>query len=355
MNKTLLIMAGGTGGHVYPGLACAEAWQGLGYQVAWIGTKKGIESNLVPAAGIDIAFINIHGLRGKGLLGILFAPFKIVAAIIQAFNIMRAIQPHAVLGMGGFAAGPGGIAAKLLRLPLIIHEQNAIAGTTNRILSKFATHVLQAFPSAFAANPKAITVGNPVRENIKTVSNRACIEGKFRVLVLGGSLGALSINQLMPKVYGQLYQDVDIWHQTGNKHIDATNAAYDELGLDEDAKVVAYIDDMSAALDWADFVVCRSGAMTVSELAVASKAAFLIPFPYAIDDHQSANAQWLVDAGAAIVMQESELNEEKLIMHIRQLIDKPEQLTKMQAAAKKVAIDNAVEQIIHLCEATAKK
>lgn len=346
-SKHFLIMAGGTGGHVIPGLSVAKELLSRGHSVSWMGTQSGIEAELVPNAGIDIDYIQISGVRGKGLAGLLLAPLKIFKAVIQALHIITQRKPAAILGMGGFAAGPGGVAAKIKSIPLLIHEQNARAGTTNKILSKMANKVLQAFPGAFVG---AEVVGNPVRSEVK-MTVKASSEEKLNILVLGGSLGALAINQIIPELYKVLGANINIWHQVGKRHIDTVEADYKSKGIsDTDCKVSAFIDDMAEAYKWADLVICRAGAMTVSEVACASKPAIFVPFPFAIDDHQTANAMWMVDAGAAILLPQSEMNLEKLVDLVRGFVQDRNHLQQMAKAAMGIRIMDASEKVADYCE-----
>ena len=282
MAKTVLIMAGGTGGHVFPALAAAQKLLQQGNLVHWLGTRKGIEAELIPAADIPIHYIDVGGVRGKGILSLVKMPFVVLRAVWQALSIVRELKPASVLGMGGFAAGPGGLAAWLTRTPLVIHEQNAIAGTTNRILARFATRVLAAFPNTL---PKAEHVGNPVRDEITRLS--APLSGSMdqdlsevtKVLVLGGSLGAAAINELMPKALSLLPDtlQLSVWHQVGRKHEETAKQAYQDAGAD--ARIEPFISDMASAYRWADMVVCRSGALTVSEISVAGLPAIFYSFP----------------------------------------------------------------------------
>ncbi len=341
--KKLLVMAGGTGGHVFPGLACAKAWQEKGGEVCWMGTKKGIESRLVPDANIPIHYIHIEGVRGKGKLDIVFAPFKIMRAISEALKILKREKPDLVIGMGGFAAGPGGVAAKIKSIPLLIHEQNAVAGTTNKLLSKIASKVLQAFPSAFE---NGLTVGNPVRQSIVDLSKDYQPQSPLKVLVLGGSLGALAINKIMPEFFDSLKGKIELRHQTGPRHIENVIALYGENAESAELEVSAFISDMDEALEWADLIICRAGAMTVSEVAVAARPAIFIPYPYAIDDHQTGNALWLVDAGAALIKQEKDLTLKWLVDQVTSFVDNKESLKHMHENAQKVAIDNATQRVL---------
>ncbi|MGH8561955.1 MAG: undecaprenyldiphospho-muramoylpentapeptide beta-N-acetylglucosaminyltransferase, partial [Nevskiales bacterium] len=293
-------MAGGTGGHVFPALAVAERLRELGHRVVWMGTQAGLEARVVPAHGLPIEWITIAGVRGKGLLTLLLAPLELLRALLQAIGILRRYRPQVVIGLGGFVAGPGGFAAWLLGRPLIIHEQNAIAGLTNRLLARLARRVLEAFPDTFPVSGKRLTVGNPVRPEIAALpppeQRLAGRSGAVRMLVLGGSLGALALNRGVPQALALLPPELrpDVRHQAG-RTLDEANKAYAAAGLDIQPE--AFIEDMAAAYAWADLLVCRAGALTVAELAAAGLPALLIPFPHAVDDHQSANAHYLVSAG----------------------------------------------------------
>ncbi len=334
--STVLIMAGGTGGHVFPALATAAVLQDAGVDVQWLGTAAGIESDLVPKANIHLNCISISGLRGKGRLGLLWAPFKLLRALWQAIGVIRQVKPDCVLGMGGFASGPGGLAAWLMGLPLLIHEQNAIPGMTNKVLSKLAKRVMEAFPGAFNSKAEALCTGNPIRQNIVEVekpevrfSKRS---GPLRVLVVGGSLGAKAINELVPQALAELQpeQRPDVWHQAGKRNIEATTQLYKELGVE--GKVCAFIDDMNAAYEWADLVICRSGALTVSELCAAGVASVLVPFPHAVDDHQTENARFISDHQAGILIPQPELNIEKIKSFLQQFSDRKELKTMAERA-----------------------
>lgn len=349
--KSVVVMAGGTGGHVFPALAVARALQAHGVRIHWLGTARGIEADVVPNAGIDITFLNVGGLRGNGLLPLLQAPFKVLRAVWQAMAVCRRVQADAVIGLGGYVTGPGGVAARLLGLPLYIHEQNAIAGFTNKTLARFATHILQAFPSAFAASAKVSTVGNPVRDEIATIATPAARygarQGAIRVLVLGGSLGAVALNKLVPAALAELAleQRPSIRHQAGRKHAADAQATYAELGVA--AEVLPFIDDMAAQYTWADLVICRSGALTVSELAAAGVASLLIPFPHAVDDHQTANARFLSDAGAALLFQQKELTAVALAETLRGLLVR-EHLQQMAEKARGLAETQATARVVQM-------
>ncbi|OUR70364.1 undecaprenyldiphospho-muramoylpentapeptide beta-N-acetylglucosaminyltransferase [Marinomonas sp. 42_23_T18] len=349
-NKRVLIMAGGTGGHIYPALACAKVFESQGYDVRWLGSKGGMELDLVPQHNIEIDAISIKGVRGNGLKGLLLSPFRILYAVGQSIALVRRFRPSVVLGMGGFVTGPGGVAAKLCSVPLVVHEQNAVAGTTNRLLAKVATRVLQAFSGAL---PKALTVGNPVRSNIINLRRKS--EGyrlgrPLKLLVVGGSLGAQAINELMPRVLSNWSEStrLDVWHQTGKRNIDDVSVWYQEAGVD--ARVEAYIENMNDAYYWADIVLCRSGAMTISELAIAGLPSILVPYPYAIDDHQTKNAESLVAVDAAKLMPQTELTKESLTALLKVLISDENLLNNMGEAARKVAYPNATEHVVAECK-----
>ncbi len=347
----LLVMAGGTGGHVFPALAVAEQLRAEGVQVLWMGTRRGFEAKAVPAAGIEMAWIDVGGVRGKGLLTLLAAPLQILRALLQAIAILRRFRPRLVLGMGGYAAGPGGLAAWLLRVPLIIHEQNAAAGTTNKLLSRVARHVLQAYPEVFHG-ARVATVGNPVRAtlaNLPAPAQRAVGSHQpVRVLVLGGSLGALALNRTLPAVLARLGERITVRHQAG-RTLAAAQQAYAEAGGAAGLELVEFIDDMADALGWADLLICRAGALTLAEVAAVGVASILVPFPHAIDDHQTRNAEHLVRAGAALLLPESQLSADTLNAAIEPLLAAPERLLRMAEAARRCARPQATADIAAYC------
>ncbi|MBY4676598.1 undecaprenyldiphospho-muramoylpentapeptide beta-N-acetylglucosaminyltransferase [Marinobacterium arenosum] len=355
--KTALVMAGGTGGHVFPALATAQLLQQQGVHVEWLGTARGIEAEVVPNAGIKLHCIEVSGLRGKGKLSLLLAPFKLVLALWQAIGVLRRVKPDVVLGMGGFASGPGGLAAWLLRRPLVIQEQNAIAGLTNRILARFADTVAEAFGGAFKGRDTVVT-GNPVRGPILDLpvpaERAAQRQGPLRLLVVGGSLGAKAINDLLPAALAELpkEQRPEVWHQTGKRNFDTTQALYTAHRVD--ARVVPFIEDMAEAYGWADLVLCRAGALTVSELMIAGVAAVLVPLPHAVDDHQTANASYLAEAGAAVRVAQAELNEQKLKQLLAELADR-EKLLAMAGQARQLAKPEAGRQVAALCLEAMKR
>lgn len=352
--RVALIMAGGTGGHVFPALATAEVLQEQNVQIEWLGSRHGIEADLVPAAGIKLHAIDVKGLRGKGKLSLLLAPFKLLLALYQALVVLRKVNPDVVLGMGGFASGPGGLAAWLLRKPLVIHEQNAVAGMTNKALSKFAKSVLEAFEGAFTAAVETISMGNPVRGSIlqmgDPVARMQGRTGKIRLLVVGGSLGAKAINELLPEVLAELpvEQRPEVWHQTGKRNIDETLQRYQELGV-EGCKVVPFIDAMDEAYAWADIVLCRAGALTVSELSIAGVPSILVPFPFAVDDHQTKNAQYLAEAGAAVLMPQRQLDKAALKQLLTEQLHQRETLIDMAKRAKSLGRPHASRDVANVC------
>lgn len=353
---TVLIMAGGTGGHVFPALAVAEVLRARACDVVWLGTRRGIEARLVPAAGIRVEWVRITGLRGKGVLSWISAPFRLVRALGDAVGAMRRCRPDVVLGLGGFVAGPGGVAAKLLGRPLVIHEQNAIAGLTNRILARLAGTVAEAFPGSFSPEVGAIAIGNPVRREIENLPPRPPLTRlRAHLLVFGGSQGATALNRLLPQALALLApgERPEVLHQTGLARRDQVAAAYVAVGVLADVR--EFIDDMAAAYGWADLAVCRSGALTVAELAAAGLPGVLVPFPAAVDDHQTANARFLASRGAAVVLPEATLTAERLATELRALIGPDRRdCEAMAAAARRAATPGAAERLADLCLAAGK-
>ncbi len=350
MAANVLIMAGGTGGHVFPALACAREFQARGYRVHWLGTPRGIENELVPAAGLPLHLINVGGLRGKGWKALLKAPLELFRALLQARRIVREVQPVCVLGMGGYVTGPGGLAAWLSGVRLVIHEQNAVAGTANRSLAPFASRVCEAFPNTFGSSRKLCTTGNPVREELFLETPRPPLSGrKPRLLVLGGSLGAEPLNQLVPAALAILPGELrpQVFHQAGKQHDERTRERYQAAGVQ--AEVAPFIQDMSGAYAWADLVICRAGALTVSELAAAGLPAFLIPLPHAIDDHQSGNARYLAEVGAAVLLKQHTTDAATLAAQLREVLMQPEQLKAMGATARRMAKPDATRAVVNIC------
>lgn len=350
----VVIMAGGTGGHVFPGIAIAHALQDKGVDVSWLGTAGGMEADWVEKAGLEFNAISIKGLRGNGLLGWLKAPFNVARAWWQARRILHAQQPNLVLGMGGFVCGPGGLAAKSLGITLVIHEQNAIPGMTNKWLAPLARKVITAFPQQVWSDAKVENLGNPVRSGLETIDTITPDEASHpcRLLVLGGSRGALALNETLPKALALLPKESrpEVWHQTGAKTLDAAEQAYSEQACLEPSqiRVVSFIEDMQQAYGWADMVLCRSGALTVSELMATARPAIMVPYPHAVDDHQTANAQALVALQGGEVIQQSELTPERLS---EALIDWCGDAHKRVAASLKIregAPKQATEKIVAL-------
>ncbi|MCK2182636.1 undecaprenyldiphospho-muramoylpentapeptide beta-N-acetylglucosaminyltransferase [Halomonas getboli] len=353
--RRALIMAGGTGGHVIPALSLARALQARGVEVEWLGSPRGIENRLVPEAGLPLHRIAVSGLRGNGLAGWAMAPWRLIGAVRQAGRVIHDFDPQLVVGLGGFASGPGGLAAWLARRPLVIHEQNAVAGLTNRVLARMARGVYAAFPQAFPG--RAEVVGNPVRDDIaaigETPRGAATMRARpLRLLVVGGSLGALALNRGMPEALARLPEAdrPEVRHQAGRDKDAATREGYEQHGVKAD--VSAFIDDMAEAYDWADLVVCRAGALTVAELAAAAKPALFVPFPHAVDDHQTANAAALVAQGAAALMPQSEMTAATLADRLAALLD-PDTLATMAAEARGCAHLDAIERLVAGCMETA--
>jgi UDP-N-acetylglucosamine--N-acetylmuramyl-(pentapeptide) pyrophosphoryl-undecaprenol N-acetylglucosamine transferase len=346
-------MAGGTGGHVFPALAVAEVLRARGAEVFWIGTRAGMEARLVPAQGFDMEWVGIQGVRGKGVKALAAAPVKLAAAVRAAAGILRRRGARVVLGMGGFVAGPGGLAAKLQGQRLVIHEQNSVPGLTNQWLARVADRVFEAFPGSFPAARRAVDSGNPVRATIAALPAPAerlgGRSGRPRLLVVGGSLGAKALNETLPPALASLPADArpHVRHQAGEKTLDIARAAYAEAGVE--AEVTPFIDDMAAAYAWADLVVCRAGALTVSEIAAVGVAAVFVPFPYAVDDHQVGNARWLSDAGAARLIIQSDLTPAMLAEHLRELLADPDQRLAMAEAGRAKARLDAAERIADAC------
>ncbi|MCM0611035.1 undecaprenyldiphospho-muramoylpentapeptide beta-N-acetylglucosaminyltransferase [Marinobacter sediminum] len=351
--RRFLIMAGGTGGHVFPALATARALEEKGHQVYWLGASGGMEQRLISDTDIPLSLIHISGLRGKGMLALLAAPFRLMRALGEAFTVVRRIRPDCVIGMGGFVTGPGGVAAWLTRTPLVIHEQNAIAGMTNRILVRFAETVLEAFPGSFKKGVVTRCTGNPVRQDLaqlpapdQRMNDRT---GTLRLLVVGGSLGAQVFNEQLPEALAMMPQSErpEVRHQCGEKNLEAANAAYAQSGVE--ASVEPFIADMAEAYSWADVVLCRAGALTVSELCAAGIGAILVPFPHAVDDHQTKNGQQMVSAGAAMLIPQSRLTPSALADTLGDLAKDRTRVMNMAKAARTLARPDATERVVNYC------
>ncbi|MBD9482382.1 undecaprenyldiphospho-muramoylpentapeptide beta-N-acetylglucosaminyltransferase [Pseudomonas sp. PDM14] len=350
MRGNVLIMAGGTGGHVFPALACAREFKARGFAVHWLGTPRGIENELVPAADLPLHLINVSGLRGKGKLSLLKAPFQLLRALFQARRVIRQLQPVCVLGMGGYVTGPGGLAAKLAGVPLIIHEQNAVAGTANRSLVPFASRVCEAFPNTFGNSSKRRTTGNPVREELFLETPRLPLEKrKPKLLVLGGSLGAEPLNKLLPAALAKVPAELrpQVFHQAGKLHQAVTAERYREAAVE--AEVAPFIKDMAHAYAWADLVVCRAGALTISELAAAGLPSFLVPLPHAIDDHQSRNADYLAKEGAAVLLPQHTTDADALAAQLTEVLMHPDRLIAMGRTARSLAKPDATRTVVEIC------
>jgi UDP-N-acetylglucosamine--N-acetylmuramyl-(pentapeptide) pyrophosphoryl-undecaprenol N-acetylglucosamine transferase len=351
---TVLIMAGGTGGHVFPGIAVARELIARGIKVAWLGTQRGIEARAVPASGLPIELdtILVQGVRHKGLVSWLLFPFMLVRAMTQAFRVLRRRKPAVVLSFGGFVAGPGGLVAWLTRTPLLVHEANAIPGFTNKRLALFARQVLTGFPGGFGSFVCTRQVGNPVRKEIAAIeapevrlANRS---GRLRVLVVGGSLGARAFNDVMPQAIKSLAVDQrpDVRHQTGRDQRDTTLGAY----ADVSAEVVEFIDDMAAAYRWADIVIARAGAMTVAEICAAGSCAVFVPFPHAVDDHQTANARYLVSRDAATLVPQDEFTPARAASLLAEFAGNRALILRMARAARALAMPDAAQAVASACE-----
>jgi UDP-N-acetylglucosamine--N-acetylmuramyl-(pentapeptide) pyrophosphoryl-undecaprenol N-acetylglucosamine transferase len=364
MSRCVLIMAAGTGGHIFPALAIAKGLQQEGIRLAWLGTRQGMEMECAAQANIPVFSIDIAGLRGKRWLDWITAPFKLLRAFIQSKRVIASVKPDLILAMGGFVCGPGGVAAHLLKIPLVIHEQNAVAGLTNRLLAnpKFIPlhrhskiKALEAFPGSFPKNITALLTGNPVREDLLQLSppqERLMLQGgRLKILVLGGSLGAQAINRVLPKAVARIAVDErpEIWHQTGKTHLEVTKKLYADYRVD--ANIVGFINDMASAYAWADLVICRAGAMTLAEICSVGVASMLVPFPHAVDDHQTQNATYLSKAHAAILVRQNNFNSEMLAEHLKSFSNDRVKLLSMARNAYTLRIGNATQQVVNQCRA----
>lgn len=350
----VMIMAGGTGGHVIPALSVAKELREKGYKIHWLGSEHGIENDLVPDAGYPLHRIEVTGLRGNGIIRKITAPFAIAKAVLQAFKLFKQIKPVVALGMGGFASGPGGIVARLRGVPLVLHEQNAIPGLTNKVLSKFSRQLLQAFEGTFPYSAGVKTVGNPVRDSIATLPSAedriSPSDEPLNVLVVGGSLGAVALNEAVVTASEQLVEDgiIQLWHQVGKRNYDAVKQDYQSKGIKQ-VRVAAFIADMAEAYQWADIVICRSGALTVSELMAGGVASILVPFPHAVDDHQTANARFLSEHNAAVLCPQTELSAEFVQKQLTHFYRNKQELIAMANAAREKAQPNAAKVVAGIC------
>lgn len=356
MTLHIMIAAGGTGGHVFPAIAVAEYLRQQGERVSFIGTAAGLEAKAVPAADFPLHLMDMAGLRGKGLLRWLAAPWLLLRALLQARALLQREGAQALLGMGGFVAGPAGLAARSLGIPLLIHEQNAVAGWANRLLARFAQAVMSGFP-LHSLGASAQWLGNPVRQAIASLptptQRMQGRQGPVRLLMMGGSLGARDLNRVVQVTMQDLTpaQRPEIWHQTGQKDFEETRQAYAAAGIA--ARVEPFIDDVAAALAWADIAICRAGALTLAELCCAGLGAILVPYPYAVDDHQAANADFLCQAGAALMMRQAQLTPGSLLTALRPLLADPDQRLAMAEAARRLAKPQAAQAVAACCQRLA--
>ncbi len=352
------ISAAGTGGHVYPALAVALAMREQGARILWLGTPQGMEKAIVAKADIPFEAIEMRGLRGKGLMGWLRAPVTILRALHQARRALKTQKAAGLMVMGGYISFPCALAAKSLGLPIVVHEQNAIPGMANRWIARWATRVCEAFEGSFPAKFHALATGNPLRSGLVEPLVPPPAHAGLRVLIVGGSLGAQVFNETFPSLLADWShpQPLILWHQTGQKHHEATLQAYQRAGVElTDSRVVAYIEDMAEAYAWADLVVCRAGAMTVSELANVGLPSLLVPFPHAVDDHQTANALFLVKAGGARLCPQAAFSVKWLTAQLGEWLEQPQQLMTMRAALKNIAKPDATQQVAQVCFASIRE
>lgn len=355
----MLIMAGGTGGHVIPALSLAKELSRRGVEIHWLGSPRGLENTLVPQAGYPLHTIEVSGLRRNGLAGWLKMPLHLSNAVLQAKKIIRELKPSLVIGMGGFASGPGGLAAKLSGVPIVIHEQNAVAGMTNKVLARMAARVYAAFPTAFPASVKAQVVGNPVREEISALGEHLrtrddMMDRKLHLLVVGGSLGASALNRDVPAALRQLSkaQRPDVRHQSGRNKLRETEDAYQKANVI--AACSEFITDMAQAYEWADLIVCRAGALTIAELAAAGKPSILVPLPTAVDDHQTLNAHDLTDYGAAVLAPQKDITRESFAEKLNDVLH-PDVLAEMSIKAHQRARPGTMEKMSAGCLEIARE
>ena len=351
-----MIMAAGTGGHVFPALSIADAFKSRSVKVEWLGTPNGMENELLKDTDIPLHRVSVKGLRGAGIVRLLLAPIMLARAFYESYFVLRQVNPDFVIGMGGFVCGPAGIACKLLRKPLFIHEQNAVAGLTNKLLARFSKIVFEAFPNTFAGG-NVLSIGNPLRAPIKSLATKELNANQdsnaMHLLVLGGSQGAHVINNVIPEVLCKLGERIEVfsWHQSGQRGFESTLESYQLLDLEVGSRyrVTPFIKNMAEAFSWADVVVCRSGASTVCEVAAAGLPAVFIPYPYHKDQQQTFNASWLASQDAAIIMQQSELNANSLVSVLDRLQNDPGQLQAMSEKARSLAVLDADDRIVSAC------
>jgi UDP-N-acetylglucosamine--N-acetylmuramyl-(pentapeptide) pyrophosphoryl-undecaprenol N-acetylglucosamine transferase len=350
-SRTLLVMAGGTGGHVFPALAVADWLRERGWHVVWMGTPNGMEARLVPEKGYAMEFVRFGGVRGKGALRWALLPLQLLGAFARSIGVLLRVRPDVVLGMGGFTAFPGGLMAVLLARPLVIHEQNSVAGLTNKVLARLADRVLTAFPAPFGKGVASVAVGNPVRADIAALpapeARLAGREGRLRLLVVGGSLGAQALNEAVPQALALLPETErpEVVHQSGMKQLDALRANYEKAGVQADIR--PFIDDMAREIAWCDLMVCRAGALTLAEVTAAGVASVLVPYPHAVDDHQTHNARHLADHGAAILLPQPQLTAQRLAEILRGMTRG--KLLDMAQAARGLAKPDATADVAQAC------
>ncbi|NVJ60787.1 MAG: undecaprenyldiphospho-muramoylpentapeptide beta-N-acetylglucosaminyltransferase [Gammaproteobacteria bacterium] len=349
--RNILIMAGGTGGHIFPALAVAKMFGEKGDHVRWLGSTGGMEQTLVSRENIELDLLPVSGIRKKGIKALIKAPFQLLRCIWQARKVIKRNKVNLVIGFGGFASGPGGFASWITRTPLVIHEQNAIAGLTNRILSKFAVKVCQAFDKTFENKNTAITTGNPIRAEIIELAKTKSVKSELplNILIIGGSRGAQIFNLKLPIILSEKIKqrEITVWHQTGTQQNEQVLQEYTDIGCGE-TKVSEFIFDMQEAYSWADLVICRAGALTVSEIALIGLPAIFIPYPYAVDDHQTMNAQALAQSGAAYIVQQDEIKEVEEYLDL--IIKDMNKVNQMALAAKQLGKANATKDIVNVCE-----
>ena len=360
--RSVMIMAGGTGGHVYPGLAVAAGLKAKGWDVAWIGTARGLEARVVPANHIALHTLKTLGLRGKGLTSKVKGVASLLWACLQALALLLRRRPSMVIGFGGYAAGPAGAVARLLGIPLLIHEQNAVAGTTNRLLARRAARVMAGFDGAFTTDVDVTVTGNPLRDELREVAEKRHPATSFdtsrrlRVAILGGSQGALALNTGCPQALSQLSADelacIDIKHQCGLAHVDVTKESWDRVGVNQ-YEVMPFVEDMAALYHWADLAICRAGALTVSELAVTGTPSLLVPLPQAIDNHQMKNAEALQLAGGATIVPQSELASDAIPAFLSHVLDDAPTLQRMSSDARGWSKPSATRDVVAIAEEVA--
>lgn len=353
--KRMMILAGGTGGHVFPGLAVAHYMREQGVKVEWMGTAAGLEAVVVPRENYKLHLVRIRAARGKSIFAWIMFPFRLISAVVQSMLILGQVRPQLVLAMGGFASGPGGLAAWIMQIPLLVHEQNAIPGMTNKALSFLSKRVMTGFPGVLTERPGTWHVGNPVRKEIAAMDSPeqrlAQHKGVLRILVIGGSQGARTLNRIIPQAMSLIDKSTrpEVWHQCGARWLDEARESFSMAGVTP-YELSAFIEDMAQAYSWADLVICRAGAMTVAELAAGGVASLLVPYPYAVDDHQTANAEYLVTHDAAILIQEKELTPERLSRTLVELSENRDMILRMAVAARSQAVTDAIETVARICE-----